>query len=690
MHRDVAPTIDPGAFYRRHDALIAEGRPAEAAAEMERLAALRPDDPIAHYRIGCYRHESSGLAAALPHYLRAAACDVSGHHALIAKGAAARVAGLAAVAEQALRAALAIDPGHAHTLIHLATLYVESDRYAEAADLLDGVNEAGGTSVDVNALHMLALALAGRGAAFQERVRSWARHGVVDGDRLYRFARQLDDYGASDLARVCCDIAAEYGGSPEIGVYAAMLLSRVPSSGAAVDGELTSHGDRLAALAESPVRLSPPPPWLGREVRIRHFFCARPDRSHGVAVQRACLAVSPELAWTAPHCAAWRDRALPQRLRIGFLAPRWFPMLWGLARNLDRTAFEVVHLDCFDGTMQPLAEWAESVDRTVALSGLPLAEARAMIAGAELDVIVSTPHVALAYQLGYARLAPVQCSLCEPAWSDGVPTHDYYISWSRAEPPRPERDYVSATALLDRPPYWLERDHCRPEAVSRGDFDLPSAARWYVCPQSQQKLHPEFDATLAEILRRDPGGIVVLLHGEWYPAKLFRQRLRTALGDLAARVHFLPTLPPARCHGLLQIADAVLDSWPIGGMWSAYTAAMLAVPAVTLPSDIPFGRWMAAIYEWIGVTDVIARDEADYVRLALRLAHEPAWRQEISARLADRRAVLFEDAAALRELEGFLQAAASAAHRGEAPRSWRAGGFVEPARTNAPQPVAAS
>ncbi len=81
LHGAVAPTFDPGAFYRRHDALIAEGRPAEAAAEMERLAALQPDDPIAHYRIGCYRHESSGLAAALPHYLRAAACDVSGHHA---------------------------------------------------------------------------------------------------------------------------------------------------------------------------------------------------------------------------------------------------------------------------------------------------------------------------------------------------------------------------------------------------------------------------------------------------------------------------------------------------------------------------------------------------------------------------------------------------------------------------------
>ncbi len=676
--------------YQRYDALIAEGRTAEAAAEMERAVQRQPDDPIAHFRLGHCRQMLSSLDAALPHYRRAAGCTAVHRDALLAKGAAARVAGLAATAEDALRAVLALDPHQSHAAIHLATLYLDQDRYDDAADLLEGVAGGDGTDVERSALHMVALSLAGRGAALAARARSWIERGRVGGDRLYDLARRLDEFGASEQARVCCDIAAEYGGDPEARVYGDFLLPRVPSSSAAVDRELSIHNSRLAALLESPLRISNPAPWLGRNARIRHFFCARPDRAHGDLTQRACLAVFPDLAWSAPHCATWRARELPRRLRVGFLVPAWFPLLWGIARNLDRSKFEVLFLECADGALPALPQWRESADRTIALADLSLADARAVVAGAELDIIISTPFLALPYQLGYARLAPVQCSLSEPAWSDGVPTHDYYISWSRAEPAVPEREYLSATALLDRPPYWLERDHCRPEAVGRGDFPLPPEARWYVCPQSLPKLHPDFDATLAEILRRDPGGIVVLLHGEWETAKQYRQRIRDGLGDLAGRVHFLPTLPPARCHGLLMLADALLDSWPIGGMWSAYTAALLAVPAVTLPVDIPYGRWMAAIYEWLGVTDVIARDEADYVRLALRLAHEPAWRQEISARLAARRAILVEDEAALRELEGFLLAAVSAAHRGEAPRSWRDGEFVGPARTNASQPVVAS
>ena len=671
----VEAPFDRLASYRRYDALVAEGRLAEAAAEMERLVVQLPDDPIAHHRIGWYRHQTSGLEAALAHYRRAAACSAVELGELLAKGASARVAGLAAVAEEALRAALVIDPDHPHAVAHLAVLCFDHERFDEAADLFERL-KVDATQAEPRAQLLCALSLAGRTAAVAERLREWVGQGIVDAAGLLQLAGRLDQHGETVTARLCCEAAGAHRDHPELRIFSDMLLPNVLPGGGAVESELADHRRRLDALASSGLRVSPPPPWLGRTARIRHFFCARHDRAHGEAIQRACLAVAPELAWTAPHCEQWRARKLPARLRIGFLAPAWFPMLWGLAQNLDRSRFEPVFVDCSDGALPALPEWRASVDRTIELGGRSLFEAREMLAREALDIIVSTPHVPIAYQLGYARLAPVQCSLAEPAWTDGVPTLDHYISWARAEPADPDRAYVSATALLERPPYWLERDHCRPAAVGRGDFGLPAGARWYVCPQALQKIHPDFDAAIGEILRRDPGGIVVLLHGEWAQAQQYRRRLRKAFGDLAARVHMLPTLAPERCHGLLLLADALLDSWPIGGMWSAYTAALLAVPAVTLPSDIPFGRWMAALYEWLGVTDVIARDPADYVRLALRLAHEPEWRRGIAARLAARREILVEDRQAVRELEGFLQAAVAAAHRGETPRPWRGGGFV--------------
>ena len=90
-----------------------------------------------------------------------------------------------------------------------------------------------------------------------------------------------------------------------------------------------------------------------------------------------------------------------------------------------------------------------------------------------------------------------------------------------------------------------------------------------------------------------------------------------------------------------------------------------------------FGRWLAAFYEAIGVTDLIATDETHYVKLAVQLANDPQWRDEIARRIMARNSVLIEDRAAVRELEVFLVAATVAARNGNGRRHWRNGRFTD-------------
>ncbi len=665
-----------GLQYRRYDALLANGRLAEAAAEIGSVVSANPDDVVANYRIGNYFRDTEHPSDAHLHFRRAAQGEPHNFNALLAKGAAARSAGMTAEAEQALRAAHAVQPDHVHVGHHLAMLLLETDRTRDALAVLQHSGAEGRPTIELHEPWALALALDDQAEAAGALLGRLAPLYGGDPDRLFAFARRADDYGATDLAKACCTAALAVGDRAEIRAFRDLLVPQVPASEADLERRDAEYHAAVAALIESGLRIDPPPPsWLGWMAQLRRFFYARSDPALADATARMCLALCPDLAMTAAHCASWRSAPLSERLRVGFLVPTYYPLLWGLSRELDRGRFTTVHLNPSPAGAPVLAGWNGVADRTVPLAGLSLRDARNAIAAERLDIIISDPYDPLAYQLAYARLAPVQCSIAEPSWCDGVATLDYHIGWGQAEPTVPEAHYRSPLALLERPPYWFERDHCRPGAFARSDFDLP-AGRWYVCPQTPMKLHVAFDRLLGGILERDPEAIIVGLRGDWPFVGRLKARLRRSLGPLAQRVRFLPMLPPERAHSLLQLADAVIDSWPVGGMWSAYTALQLGVPTVTMPADVPFGRWMTAMYERIGVTDLIARDADDYVRLALRLAADPDWRRALGARIAERHTILVEDRPAVGELEQFLLAAVAAAHRGEAPRTFRAGAFV--------------
>jgi predicted O-linked N-acetylglucosamine transferase (SPINDLY family) len=65
-------------------------------------------------------------------------------------------------------------------------------------------------------------------------------------------------------------------------------------------------------------------------------------------------------------------------------------------------------------------------------------------------------------------------------------------------------------------------------------------------------------------------------------------------------------------------------------------------------------RHSAAILEFLGVTDTIARDVDDYVAIAARLAHDPAGRARLAERIRAAKGRIFCDDAPVRALEDFM------------------------------------
>src|SRR5207244_2101043 len=142
-------------------------------------------------------------------------------------------------------------------------------------------------------------------------------------------------------------------------------------------------------------------------------------------------------------------------------------------------------------------------------------------------------------------------------------------------------------------------------------------------------------------------------------SKLLQHRFRRTLGEVYDRVRFLPRLCRNDFLSLMAVSHVLLDPIHFGGGNSTYEGLALGVPVVTLPSAFLRGRLTYAMYCQMGLPDLVAADEADYVRLAVRLGTEPDYQEAMRRRVGAASEVLFEDESAVRELENFLLSAAS-------------------------------
>lgn len=587
-------------------------------------------------------------------------------------------------AEARLRQFLTLRPHHVDGTSLLIQVLIKSGHIAEPAALLASMIEVvPGRARDL--IWMIFELWTKDPITSEPLLRRIAEGQAYNAQEMYDFARVA--YAASMTQWACAFLtrARQLSDSGSLRVWQDLLLPFVPLGEEDLAYWVKRFESNLASLISSDLRLANPqelfvlaPDLIVLPPQVALFCYGINTRDLYPSIAKVWQTLCPELDWTAPHCMVPRVHAQTTRVRVGFLTQPNFPLLWGIAGELDRSQFEVVLLVLESSQSAQPTKWSSAVDRVVIVPDNSLQDARRAIANEAIDVLVHTPWTAWFYFLSHARLAPVQCVLCEPAWTDGVPNLDYYISWEAAEPARLQEHYVNSVALMTRPPYWLDRGYTREVALPREDFPLPVDAHWYVCPVNPLKFHVAFDSIIVRLLQADPQGIVVLLRGDSPLTRTVIRRLRVALGPAADRVHALPTLSEDKCHAFLKVADAVLDGWPIGGMSSSYAAIHAGIPTVTLPSGIVFGRWLAAFYEAIGVTDLIATDEVHYVELAVRLANDPRWRREIAARINERKAVLVEDRAAVRELESFFSAATAASRNGKRPRHWKAGRFIDP------------
>jgi protein O-GlcNAc transferase len=347
------------------------------------------------------------------------------------------------------------------------------------------------------------------------------------------------------------------------------------------------------------------------------------------------------------------------RIRVGFISAHFHEhtigrLNLGRVQRLDRERFEVVVLSASGSDDAMAAAFEQAADGYVRLPRDPAA-ARQLVAGQNLDLLFFTDvgMDALTYTLAFSRMAPVQCAGWGHPVTTGSPMIDYFVSSELLEGQGAERHYTERLVRLPTLGNWYARP---PELTVRIELGL-GPAHLYACPQTLFKLHPHFDPLLAEILRRDPNGVLLLIEGPALWTSAVRERIGRVMPDVADRVRWLPPLPREQFLGLLGAVDVVLDPVTFGGGNTSYEALAMGTPVVTLPGEMMRTRITTALYTRAGYTELVASSADEYVSLAVTLATDPDRRAAARAKIDRSCRVLFENDAEIRDLEQFLQAA---------------------------------
>lgn len=269
----------------------------------------------------------------------------------------------------------------------------------------------------------------------------------------------------------------------------------------------------------------------------------------------------------------------------------------------------------------------------------------------------------LAARLACLRLAPVQCVSWGHPVTTGLPTMDVFLTSDLMEPPGEAARYTERVVRLPGlgiayPPL--------PVPAEPADFaahGIPDEAPLYLCCQYLSKYLPQHDRLLARIARRVPGArfAFIAIRRPVLEA-ILRARLEAAFAAEGLRagdhVVILPYMQPGVYAALNDRADVYLDTIGWSGGNTTLEAVAHGLPVVTLPGPFMRGRHSAAILTHLGVGETIARDEEDYVEIAVRLGTDAAWRAEVSRRTRAGLPRLFEDTTPLRALEDALDALA--------------------------------
>jgi len=324
-------------------------------------------------------------------------------------------------------------------------------------------------------------------------------------------------------------------------------------------------------------------------------------------------------------------RAVGHRLRVAYLSGDFFQhpvaqFLEPALRAHDRSRFEILcyHVGaCEDAWTMRLKSYPEHWRRLRAVSDDDLEK---VLLDDRIDVLVELSGHTQGQRLAVLarRVAPVQVSYLGYPNTTGLKSIDYRITDALADPPG-ETDALHVERLVRLPETFL----CySPSAVGPDRRTTPLRRRGHVTFGSFNnfaKISAKSIALWAAVLRAVPDS-KIMIKARWLQDPGLRASIAARLcehGIDDSRLVIAEPNPDHRQH--MQAYDQVdiaLDTFPYHGTTTTLDALWMNVPVITLAGGHHASRVGVSILSNLGLPQLIARSEEEYVALATALASD--------------------------------------------------------------------
>ena len=293
-----------------------------------------------------------------------------------------------------------------------------------------------------------------------------------------------------------------------------------------------------------------------------------------------------------------------------------------LLEHHDAAAFEVF---CYadtarnDAIARRLKARASAWHVTSRLSDQQLAET---VRGHRIDILVDlTLHMHHNRLLAFARRpAPVQVSFIGYPATTGLRQIDFRISDNYLDPAG-ETDAFSAERIARLPhSFWCYLGDDEP-AVN----ELPVASAGHVTFGSLNnpvKMNTAVIELWSRVLAATPQSRLVLYSADKSPADHPLAAAFASHGIAPDRIMLVPRLPRDEYLRQYHQIDIALDPFPYNGHMTSCDALWMGVPVVSLRGQTSVGRGGQSLLANLGMTELLAAGNDQYVAIATELAND--------------------------------------------------------------------
>jgi predicted O-linked N-acetylglucosamine transferase (SPINDLY family) len=330
------------------------------------------------------------------------------------------------------------------------------------------------------------------------------------------------------------------------------------------------------------------------------------------------------------------------QIRLGYLSPDFRTHVMG---RLMRHVFQLHDRNRFDLYAFSLAEprfedkltddFRHLSTRFSTLAGLTDAQAARQIADHDLDILVDLAGHTAGGRPNILAHKPARVIITHMGYHGciGIDQVDFKLTDSVADLPENERYQVERLLFMDTCVFPFDHvDASVPEGYSKASFGVEGR---FVFGEfvNAMKLSPRLLAVWALIFERVPEAVLAFSLVDASDESPFRAAASRA-GISPERLLFLPAQGDhERLRARYSVIDAVLDTFPYSGGDTTLSALDSGVPVVTLKGLRHSERTSASILAHLGLDELVAETEEDYVATAIRLATDPEFLARTKSRV---------------------------------------------------------